>query len=197
MKRLILMAMIALLLSTGLSWGSQFEDGMAAHARGDYVSALKIFRSLAAQGDPKAQYNLGQMSLEGQGIAQNYPDAAKWFRLAAVQGDALAQHNLAVLYENGQGIAQDYSEARKWYRLAAAQGIARSQSNLGLMYGKGQGGPKDLLRAHMWLSLGAMQGNANAAKNRDVAEKMMTSQQITEAQKMARKCQQQNLKDCD
>jgi hypothetical protein len=32
-----------------------FEDGMAAYNRGDYATALRLFRPLADTGDPSAQ----------------------------------------------------------------------------------------------------------------------------------------------
>ena len=38
-----------------------FQDGVAADWRGDYATALRIFRPLADQGAALAQYNLGVM----------------------------------------------------------------------------------------------------------------------------------------
>ena len=78
-----------------------------------------------------AQYNLGIMYYNGQGVPQDYAEAVKWYRLAADQGDAYAQYNLGVMYDNGEGVPQDYKEAVKWYRLAAEQGHAKAQYNLG------------------------------------------------------------------
>ena len=106
------------------------EDAIAAQGRGDYATALRLFRPLADQGDALAQYNLGVMYSNGQGVPQNYAEAMKWYRLAANQGDADAQYNLGVMYDNGQGVPQDYAEAVKWYRLAADQGNRRSPSTI-------------------------------------------------------------------
>ena len=117
-------------------------------------------------------------------------------RPLAAKGEAWAQSNLGLMYGNGQGVLQDYAEAVKWYRLAAAQGNARAQSNLGVMYGKGQGVPMDDVRAHMWFNLAAVKGDADAVKNRDIAAKNMTPQQMAEAQKLARECQARNFKGC-
>ena len=100
------------------------------------------------------------------------------------------------MYAQGQGVVQDYVEAGKWYRLAAEQGNASAQYNLGVMYGKGQGVPMDTVRAHMWFNLAAVTGNADAVKNRDIAAKNMTPQQMAEAQKLARECQARNFKNC-
>ena len=56
---------------------------------------------------------------------------------------------------------------------------------------------QDYTRAHMWLNLAAVTGNATAVKNRDIIASKMTSQQIAEAQKLARECQARNFKNCD
>ena len=65
------------------------------------------------------------------------------------------------------------------------------------MYGKGQGVPMNDVRAHMWFNLAAVKGDADAVKNRDIAAKRLTPQQMAEAQKLARECQSQNFKGCD
>jgi TPR repeat protein len=117
--------------------------------------------------------------------------------LAAAQGNVFAQYNLALKYENGQGVVQDYAEAVRLYKLAAAQGNAEAQTNLGAMYTSGQGVVQDYIRAHMWFNLGAVKGYSTAVKNRDIVAKWMTSQQIAEAQKMARECQARDFKNCD
>jgi hypothetical protein len=62
------------------------DDAIAAYERGDYAQTLKIFRSLVAQGDANAQFNLGVMYYKGQGVTQDYKEAVKWYRLATAQG---------------------------------------------------------------------------------------------------------------
>ena len=119
------------------------------------------------------------------------------YKLAAAQGDTSAQHNLGLKYSNGLGAVQDYAEAVRWYKLAAAQGLALAQSNLGFSYDNGQGVVQDYMRAHMWFNLAAVNGDSLAVKNRDLVAKMMTPQQIAEAQKLARECQARNFKNCD
>ena len=81
---------------------------------------------------------------------------------------------------------KDYKEAVKWYRLSAEQGHAFAQSNLGQMYLKGLGVPQDYVLAHMWFNLSSSQGITTAIKNRNIAEKQMTKQQIDKAQELAR-----------
>ena len=127
----------------------------------------------------------------------DYATVLKIIRPLAAKGEAWAQHFLGDSYYDGQGVVQDYAEAVKWYRLAAEQGLAMAQSNLGLMYAQGQGVPMDTVRAHMWFNLAAAMGNADALKNRDIAARKMTPDQMAEAQKMARECQARKFKGCD
>jgi TPR repeat protein len=65
------------------------------------------------------------------------------------------------------------------------------------MYANGRGVTQDYVRAHMWFNLSGASGVASGVQNRDIIAAMMTPQQIAEAQKMARECQQHNFKDCD
>ena len=169
-KRTIRLAAAAVLsilmaLAAPPATAQTFKDAMAAYERGDYAAALAGFRILAAQGDAPAQFNLGLMYDNGQGVPQDYTEAAKWYRRAAAQGDAPAQFNLGVMYGNGEGVPQDYAEAAKWYRRAAAQGHASARFNLGLMYGKGEGVPQDYMEAAKWYRRAAAQGDAPAQFN--------------------------------
>jgi TPR repeat protein len=98
------------------------EDGWDALERGDYKTAFQIFQPLAEQGDADAQYNLGVMYHNGEGVPRDYAEAVKWYRLAAEQGDADAQHNLGVMYHKGYGVPLNYVVAHMWFNLSAGQG---------------------------------------------------------------------------
>jgi len=65
-----------------------WEDGMAAYSRGDYVPAIRVFRSLAEQGNAKAQNVLGVMFRKGEGVPKNPVRAHMWFSFAAKRGEA-------------------------------------------------------------------------------------------------------------
>ena len=77
-------------------------------------------RRLAEQGDADAQFNLGVMYANGEGVLKDEAEAVRWFRLAADQGNAFAQYDLGVMYANGEGVPQDDAEAVRWFRLAAS-----------------------------------------------------------------------------
>ena len=116
----------------------------------------------------------------------DYAAALRVFRQLADQGYANAQSNLGVMYSNGYGVPQDYGEAVKWYRKAADQGNASGQFGLGVMYNFGLGVPQDIIQAYMWFNLAAAQGEDGAKRLRDNLAKMMTVDQIAQAQKLAR-----------
>ena len=119
-------------------------------------------------------------------MQQNDAEAANWYQMAGEQGDAHAQHCLGVMYYDGTGVPQNHIEAVKWFCMAAERGYASAQLSLGLMYARGQGVAVDHVRAHMWFALAAVQGDEGAATNRETAVTRMTSEQIAEAERLAR-----------
>jgi len=132
MKRSIKSLLATLVVSLSLAapvLAGPFEDGEAAYERGDYVTALRLMRPLAEQGQTNAQYFIGMMYAIGNGVRQDYVEAVKWFRKAAEQGDASAQNSLGSMYLNGYGVSQDYVVAHKWFNLAAARGNKLAERN--------------------------------------------------------------------
>ena len=130
LKRLLLTASMCCLIATANA--APMDDAKAAYERGDYAQALKILKPLAAQGHAGAQYNLGNMYDNGEGVTQDYKEAVKWYKLAAAQGNAKAQFNLGWMYYTGYGVTRDDREAVKWWKLAAAQGNPEAIANLKL-----------------------------------------------------------------
>jgi hypothetical protein len=190
----ITQAIADLLSPLGLTGSVRNADaGYAAYEKGNYETALKLLRPLAENGDVRAQSTLGLLYYRGRGVRQNDVEALKWFRLAADRGDAVAEFNLGVMHAEGQGVPQDNAEAAKWYRLAADQGSPQAQYNLGLWHAQGDGGSPDNIRAHMWFNLAAARFPASdtrnrsaAANSRDAVAGNMSSEQIAEAQRLAR-----------
>jgi TPR repeat protein len=123
--------------------------------------------------DAIAAFNLG-----------DYKTAVQLFRPLAERGDAVAQTALGVMYHDGIGVPQDYPQAARWWRKAANQGNAKAQVLLGGLYFKGHGVPQDYVLSHMWFNLSTAQGMRSSF--RDKIAKLMTSEQIAEAQRLAR-----------
>jgi len=117
-----LLLVLGLLLGTqAIVKADQFEEGVAAYKAGNYQKAFKFFKPLAEQGLAEAQYNLGLMYDDGQGVPQDDTEAVKWYRKAAGQGHAKAQNNLGVMYGKGKGVPQDYVQSHKWSNLSASR----------------------------------------------------------------------------
>jgi TPR repeat protein len=151
----------------------------------DDAEAARWFRKAAEQGLAVAQYRLGVMYLNGEGVPKDDAQALRWLRKAAEQGYDVAQDTLGDVYFRGRDVRKDYAEAAAWYRKAAEQGETAAQVKLGGMYGLGQGVPKDYVQAYIWLNLAAAGGAPSSAQARDSLERLMTSEQIVEAQKRA------------
>ncbi len=66
-KQLIAGVGLAVMLASAAIAGP-YEDGHADHERGDYETALILWKPLADQGDADAQFNLGLMYAHGHGL---------------------------------------------------------------------------------------------------------------------------------
>ncbi len=151
--------------SAGVSASADYQNGLDAARSGNFATALREWEPLAAKGHAGAQYNLGLMHANGQGVPQDYKTAVKWYRRAAEQGDIHAQYNLGVMFSDGIGISQNYKNALKWYRRAAEQGYPAAHFNLGEMYRNGWGVAQDFKTAVKWYRLPAERGYAYAQTN--------------------------------
>jgi TPR repeat protein len=100
-----------------------FEDGIIAYDKGDYATAIQLWRPLADDGMAAAQCNLGTLYQFGWAVTQDYAEAVRWYRRAARQGFVPAQHNLGSMYHNGEGVTQDFTRAYMWWSLAASHGL--------------------------------------------------------------------------
>src|ERR1700732_5266469 len=174
MKRTLKTAVAGLILASSLAGpapagpAADAEDIKAWEARGDHAPAMRLWRSLAEQGNAGGQFYLGFLYEKGDGVPQSFPEALKWYRLAADQGFDAAQASIGFLYDSGHGVPQSYVEALTCYRLAADQGRAEAQFFLGNMYVKGQGVPEDYVFAHMWFTLAAAKGDEGAKEGRNM-----------------------------
>jgi uncharacterized protein len=126
MKRpavILIGATVLSLVLTCTAIAGPFEDSLAAFKAGDKAEGYRLIRVAAEQGHPKAQYLLGKLFSDGDGVEQNYKEAAKWFHRAAEQGDDEAEEALGNAYFSGRGVPQDYIEAHTWANLAVANAV--------------------------------------------------------------------------
>jgi TPR repeat protein len=93
-------------------------------------------KSSAEQGNASAQFNLGYMYANGEGVPENDVEAVKWYRLAAELGHARAQSSLGTMYANGEGVPENYLTAYVWLSVSAAQGDQYAKDNIDIVKNK-------------------------------------------------------------
>jgi TPR repeat protein len=81
----------------------------------------------AEQGDLKAQFNIGLMYENGDGVPKNMAKAFEWYERAAERYLPEAQNGLGWLYLNGQGTAKDMRRACVWLTLASEKNIDNTE----------------------------------------------------------------------
>lgn len=143
MRALPLSAAILMLCTAALPVRAGWDEGIAAAQRKDWANAAKEFQPLAQAGHVGALSQLGQMTLNGQGMPKNESEALRLLLQAAEKGDATAQNAVGSLYFKGIGTGRNVAQAIVWFSRAADQGHARAQNNLGQLYLLGNGVAKD------------------------------------------------------
>jgi TPR repeat protein len=155
-----------------------FRIGAQALRAGDTKSGILSLEYAAASGHPIAQWKLGRMYADGDGVKQSDLKAFGYFREVA---DAYADEApgtprarfvsnafvaLGCYYLDGipnSSIKSDPDRAREMFTYAASYfGDADAQYQLGRMYAEGTGGVKDVRQAARWLQLAATKGQYQA-----------------------------------
>jgi hypothetical protein len=83
--------------------------------------AFELYSEVAEQGDLYAKAKMGELLVDGNGVAEDGPRGVRILREAAVADQPYAQVLLAACLSIGKGCDQDMEEAYFWAYLAAAQ----------------------------------------------------------------------------
>jgi TPR repeat protein len=149
--------------------GIQIEDTPKFNVNEGYAPRMAIalgwYLKAATQNHARAQYNLGMIYYNGDGVLRNYGEALQWFEKAAEQEHTYAQNHLGIMYLNGEGTPIDFEKSLKWFHRSAKQDNASAQNNLGVMYSKGIGYPKDRNMAIKFFQQSADNGLIDAQDN--------------------------------
>ncbi|MBT4710161.1 MAG: sel1 repeat family protein [Alphaproteobacteria bacterium] len=157
------------------------QSASDAYQAGDYETATSFWSPLAIRGNAAAQFAMGYMVEEGEGVQQDFGTALRWYERAADQGHALAQYHQGKMYQGGLGVPADTLQAAKWYVLAARQGDPTAQFSLAILYINDPavtcaavvprncvallGETPDLSLGAIWYRLAAEQGMSEAQNN--------------------------------
>lgn len=155
----VALAVSWLILATpGSAAAAGFEDGLTYYLSGQYTQAFNAWRPLAEAGEIEAQFGLGLLYEQGQGVGRDLAAAAAWYARSAEQGSMRAQTQLGGMYARGDGVAEDWDQAIAWWLRAASQGSMRASFHLGQAYQFGSGVDRDYEQALQWYDLSAALG---------------------------------------
>jgi TPR repeat protein len=107
-----------------------FRKGEGFSKAGNHREAMRWYRIAAGKGHPRAEVEIGNLYMEGQGVAKSPAEAMRWFRKAAEKGDAEAQNDVGFFHLMGIGVAPDREEGLRWLRKSAAHGEADAKAAL-------------------------------------------------------------------
>lgn len=165
MVRFALLVVAVCCAVTGIALADPYNpyaDGKAALLKGDYATALKIWRPMAERGDPAGENGLGYLYNCGCGVPQDIDKAIEWYRRAIDQGFIKAEYNLGVLHASARWGRADPAEALHWLREAAQHGFGPADFELGEIYHDGRGVPRDAAKALAYYRVAAAQQFAQA-----------------------------------
>ena len=126
-------------------------------------AAAEWYGKAAEKGNKKAQFWLGCMYYDGDGVGKDLELAARWYVRAGTGPDGCcdAQLRLGHMYRVGAGVERSETGARAWYRKAAEQGSADAQHAMGALYYNGNTIARFAVAAG-WYGRAAEQGHAEA-----------------------------------
>ncbi|ELA09021.1 hypothetical protein MOMA_01390 [Moraxella macacae 0408225] len=127
------------------------------------------YQTLAEQGDPEAQYQLGLCYAQGLGVEKNFREAARYWLMASKQNHAYALLYLGKLFEKGAGIPKDYTKAYQCYQVASQHNLSEGKVRLGMLYLQGLGVERSAKKAVNLFIQGAEQGDVVAQYNLAIA----------------------------
>ncbi len=141
--------------------------GSEAYNRNEFRTAYAVLSKEDVCEDKVAQYYLGVMHINGEGVSQDYDLAKKWFEKSAEQDDPDAQNYLGNMYKLGwaTGGIKKPAEAFKWYMKSAEQGNAEGQNNVAMCYLNSDGIDYDTVEALRYCKLSAEQNFTPALNN--------------------------------
>jgi TPR repeat protein len=88
--RFVIVMLIALCSFAASAYAGDIDEGKAAYEHRDYKAAMNLLRPLADQGNAEAQFKVGEMYRNGQGVAKDQTEAYFWYGLAAKGGNGNA-----------------------------------------------------------------------------------------------------------
>ncbi len=155
------------------SYADQLEDAKAAIQNEDFTKSYELLLPLGEENNAEAQFLLGSLYINGQGVEKDDNKGLSWIMKSARQGydqarlrafsiyfelasrgDASAMYNLGYMWLHGWGGEQDPDVGIGWLESAAKNGHVHSAKVLSGIYAEGKFGiTPDEDKASFWSSL--------------------------------------------
>ncbi len=130
LRTVFVVALVGVVLTAGRAHAG-YSEGVQAYEAARFQDAIREFRSLVVRGHAGAEFMMGVMYFQGQGLVRNQSIAAIWFYKAALKGHAGAQLAFGSMHVRGIGVYQNLSKAYKWLTLAAESGVTELAQKAG------------------------------------------------------------------
>jgi flagellar biosynthesis GTPase FlhF len=152
----------------------------------DVSAGVFRFQSrLAEQGNPEAQYKVGEMHETGKGVNKNIKKARQWFEKAAASGHQKASYKIIYLDIAETGLNSFTRSQLGKIRNEAAVGNPNAQYILGRMYTTGVGVPRSLQSALIWLNKAKFNGVIEAEHDGILVEEKLAQIKQQESRRRA------------
>jgi hypothetical protein len=132
---------------------------MSRTGGGDSWADMAELQQAAKKGNPKAEAQLGEMLLRGDGIPKDETRGVALIEKAARAGNSAAAFRIGMLLANGtNGVVKDPTRALAYFRAGAAGGEAEAFFNIGAAHASGRGVKRDYAEALGWLIVARQRG---------------------------------------
>ncbi|MGE0267321.1 MAG: tetratricopeptide repeat protein [Candidatus Omnitrophota bacterium] len=155
-----------------------FQDGFKLYAENKFKESLSIILPFAEEGNPKAQFVIGEAYLVGNGVSPDISIALLWFERSSAQDFAEAHYFLGLIYDpslesnNIKNSTKDNNLSNSYYKKAfdlfmrdADKGDEKAMRWLGLCYQCAKGVPHDQEKMIYWFNQAFKNGCTFAAND--------------------------------
>lgn len=108
-----------------INLAAEWGDSEAVYKQADRmygVKKMEMLKLAARGGSARAINSIGEMYLNGKGVASDTEKALRLFSAAAKRGSSAAVYNIGNMYKNGQGVPQSRQKAAAYFSKAAEMG---------------------------------------------------------------------------
>ena len=180
----------------GVAKADTYMRGFQALEQKEYKTALYFLSLYAANGDARANYNLGVMYREGLGVVQNDIEALTHFIIAAEAGHMLSNYAVGLAFLRGRGSNVDAEAALSYFKEATLLGHALSPVEIGRIYFEGRLKERDAVEAHFWWSVARDRNAPHATEYLNSLSRQMSESEKQQAALRQQKCRVQTLRQC-